>query len=176
MDTHFLRLGVEDRCLLWDLVANVMWFMLCVLFVMCRRRREETAVDQNTGEVTSAMCAVLTVQDVYLRYVFLGVDDLWWFRSPPYTIDCIALSNLCLFTPDLSTHTVPLWDSRFHLWSHGLMVEASFLMVYCPWETYLLTRQEVLIDSRNAKISVLTRIYKPKGTNIISWPHPSSWM
>ena len=50
--------------------------MLCVLFVLCRRRKEETAVDQNTGEVMSAMCAVLTVQDVFLRYVFLGVDDL----------------------------------------------------------------------------------------------------
>ena len=24
--------------------------------------------------------------------------------------------------------------------------------------------------------SVLTRIYRPKGTNIISWPRPSSWM
>ena len=56
---------------------------------------------------------------------------------------------------DLSTLTVPPWDSRFQLWSHGLTVEASFLTVYCPWarQTYLLTRQEVLIDSQNAKTS-----------------------
>ena len=46
--------------------------MLCVLFVLYRRRKEETAVVQNTVEVTYAMCVVLTVQDVFLRYVSVG--------------------------------------------------------------------------------------------------------
>ena len=46
---------------------------------------------------------------------------------------------------DLSTLTVPPWDSWFQLWSHSLMMDTSFLMVYCPWaqQTYLLTWREV---------------------------------
>ena len=32
------------------------------------------------------------------------------------------------------------------------------------------------ILSHSVSNSVLTRIYWPKGTNNISWPHPSSWM
>lgn len=62
--------------------------MLCVLFVLCRRRREETAVDQNTVEATYAMCGVLTVQDVSLRYVsvmYTVFGDSDRFRSPSYT-------------------------------------------------------------------------------------------
>ena len=121
MDTHFLHLGVEDRWQLWDLVANVMWFMLCVLFVMCRRRREETAVDRNTGEVTSAMCAVLTVQDVFLRYVFWGRWSLMIQIAPlhPYCIS--SFQSVPTHTRPLNSHgaTVRLTVSAVISRSHG---------------------------------------------------------
>ena len=41
---------------------------------------------------------------------------------------------------------------KFQLWSHGLTAEASFLMVYCPWQTYLVTWQETSSHSGKAKI------------------------
>ena len=78
---------------------------------------------------------------------------------------------------DLKTlHLIPppvcLLDSRTSLcvisWSFP-----TYMCLYVPLTMPKKTTIKTIL--KKYPISVLTRIYRPKGTNNISWPHPSSW-
>ena len=63
-------------------------------------------------------------------------------------------------------------DSQFHVWSHGLMVEASFLTVCCVWaQRRIVIWQEDLINSGNwYLVSTLLLVSLADGSIVVLVP------
>ena len=126
---------------------------------------------------------------LYIHVQQLNVLLHRWVCNIPELLSVLEVwgqARLCLPQAALQK---PLPQARLHIWLRLWLEhsknskETSFLFLTHPPPSVLASISfhsklpyYCLLDVVWPACGVLTRIYRPKGTNSVSWPRPSSWM